>query len=164
MAVSQRRRRTLTWVALASSVAIVSAGCASNFVEISTTQLQGHWTNASGASLDFNADRTFTSTRLERSGLDPFFCADLDDATAGSWAFWVPSGSPGGFVPEDIDNPADRGDGVTVLFEGIHCALSLNTYGDPEEPTMCLVGDPDSTCSSSEEFHRRDQPAVSRSR
>ncbi|MFB7291230.1 hypothetical protein [Actinacidiphila glaucinigra] len=36
------------------------------------------------------------------------------------------------------------------------CLIGFNTTGAPGAPTLCLVIDPDQSCSDTEEFHRDD--------
>ncbi|MFD9475272.1 hypothetical protein [Streptomyces nojiriensis] len=119
----------------------------------------GTWTSETGARLTLEADRRVTGTDLHKAMLGGTSCSD---SVSGKWVFFsVPSKS--GY--SGADDSLTSGQHIAISRGGIEdCLVSALVRRDERGFNLCLVEDPDSSCSARELLRpQREQPSASRS-
>ncbi|GAA1236501.1 hypothetical protein GCM10009665_28280 [Kitasatospora nipponensis] len=117
---------------------------------IERADLVGDWGNAAGARLHVAVDHRATVSGLNQAVPDTKCPADASDA---AWQFWVPVGAPGSYVGSDS---ATKGDSFTLALRTAtadpneSCDVDVEVQRDQRGFNLCLVMDPDQSCTSGE--------------
>ncbi|KJS53023.1 hypothetical protein VM98_27750 [Streptomyces rubellomurinus subsp. indigoferus] len=114
-------------------------------------ELAGDWGNAAGAKVHISADHSLTASEIKKAVPD-YKCSP--SITAGRWQFWVQYGPHSLTASES----ATEGKSFTVSANtgsASWCALEATVRHDDQGFNVCLVLDPDQTCTA-EELLRKD--------
>ncbi|MBV6703246.1 hypothetical protein [Kitasatospora aureofaciens] len=120
---------------------------------IKQVDLVGDWSNAAGAKVHVLADHSLTASGINYAVPD-YRCST--SMTAGKWRFWVQDGSSQSLTASDS---ATEGKSFTVSANTgdstSRCDLEAQVQRDDRGFNICLVLDPDQTCTA-EELLRKD--------
>ncbi|MFE9929758.1 hypothetical protein [Streptomyces sp. NPDC005533] len=118
---------------------------------IQQVDLVGDWGNAAGARVHVAADHSFTASGINHAVPD-YRCST--SMTDGRWRFYVQGGSPQVLSPSDS---ATEGELFKVSVhtgaatgESWSCDLEAQVQHDDQGFNICLVIDPDQTCTAEE--------------
>ncbi|GAA1249027.1 hypothetical protein GCM10009646_40970 [Streptomyces aureus] len=124
------------------------AGAGGEAAVIQQGDLVGDWGNAAGATVHMSADHSLTASGINHAVPD-YKCST--SMAAGSWQFWVQDGSPQSFTASD---PVTEGESFTVSANNgdptSWCDLEAQVQHDDQGFNICLVLDPDQTCTTEE--------------
>ncbi|MFI2302879.1 hypothetical protein ACH5AL_29165 [Actinacidiphila glaucinigra] len=145
----------LFWVGIAGC-----AGAGGPSSRIEQGELVGVWSNSAGARLEFGLDHGFSATGLNHA-LPYDGCAAT--VTAGRWQFYVPVGTSSSDF--DASESATAGKSLSLKmsdkFDTFECDLEADIQQDSSGLNLCLVQDPDQTCTA-EELVRKDTASRAR--
>ncbi|MER6301857.1 hypothetical protein ABT247_20170 [Kitasatospora sp. NPDC001539] len=123
---------------------------------IQHADLVGDWANAAGASVHIAADHSLTASGIDHAVPDYTCSANI---AAGRWRFYVQDRSS-----QTLTDPesATEGESFTVTTgtassTGRPCYLEAQVRSDDQGFNICLVLDPDQTCTA-EELLRKAPP------
>ncbi|MDH6576624.1 hypothetical protein [Kitasatospora sp. MAP5-34] len=122
---------------------------------IRQVDLVGDWGNAAGARMHVAADHSLTASGIKHAVPD-YTCST--SLTAGSWQFDAQNGSP-----QDSTASATAGDSFTVWandgkFDLAGCNIEALVQRDDRGFNICLVRDPDQTCTDKELLRKASTP------
>ncbi|MER5641086.1 hypothetical protein ABT095_29555 [Kitasatospora sp. NPDC002227] len=140
---------------IAAAVALLSS-CSAGGAEFTAgaSDITGIWKNANGAQFSFNPDGTFTAQRVTKALPLPGGCADV--LGAGKWRFLntgtaAADSRPDATVQQSswltLDPPGSREVAAA-------CGIQAGIHKDSDGVSLCMVIDPDQTCSSDELLRR----------
>ncbi|MFD8786713.1 hypothetical protein [Kitasatospora sp. NPDC059599] len=142
---------------LAAVLGLVALGCIScagaggETAAIRQAELVGDWSNAAGARLHVSADHSLTASGI-REAVPDYTCPST--LAAGRWQFWRQDGSS-----DNADaSPAEGASfDVWASSKGATggCDIVAQVQRDDRGFDICLVLDPDQSCTS-EELLRKD--------
>ncbi|MCX4821314.1 hypothetical protein OG883_15640 [Streptomyces sp. NBC_01142] len=106
--------------------------------------LVGSWTNEAGARLDLEADRRMTGKELHSATPGGTSCPDT---TVGRWSFFSPPNDAGTSI---ADEALTSGDNIALSIDdpGDSCLVSAQVRRNEQGFNLCLVQDPDISCSA----------------
>ncbi|MEU1287906.1 hypothetical protein [Kitasatospora sp. NPDC005856] len=152
---ARRTARRRTWL-LGLTAAVVGAlvlactdwaGAGGDAAVIRQAELVGDWSNAAGATMHVSDDHGLTASGI-RHAVPDYTCTPT--LTAGTWQFWVRNGSPNSYT---ASASATEGTSFTISAThngGTRCDLEAQVQRDGHGFDICLVLDPDQTCTEKE--------------
>jgi hypothetical protein len=122
------------------------AGAGGRRADIRQDGLVGTWGNASGARLELTADHKASAYGLDHAL--PLWPGCSPAIGEGGWAFYEPTGDPESYFASD---DAAHGQSLWLGAGGDEeCDLVADVRRDGRGFDLCLVSDPDQTCTSRE--------------
>ncbi|MFG2842916.1 hypothetical protein ACGF12_07020 [Kitasatospora sp. NPDC048296] len=119
---------------------------------IKQAELVGDWSNTAGAKVHVSADHSLTASGINHA-VPGYKCST--SMTAGEWQFWVQDG-PHSLTTSDS---ATEGKAFSVTANTgdspSKCDLVAKVQHDDRGFNICLVHDPDETCTA-EQLLRKD--------
>lgn len=146
------------WSVLLATLAWASVACANaggEAARVDQSALTGEWSNSGGERLLLGADRTMAWEGLNSAVLGGSSCPN---AAVGHWTFFGPPDNEGTSLADDA---LTSGTTVALSIDNAEdtCLLSAEVRRDEQGVNLCLVVDPDSSCSLAKELLRR-KPAT----
>ncbi|WP_405789417.1 hypothetical protein [Streptomyces sp. NBC_01367] len=148
------------WSVLIAALAWVGVACApagGGAARVDQSVLAGEWSNAGGERLRLGADRSMAWEGLNSAVFGSFSCPG---AAAGRWSFFSPTEDGYSYA----DDAFTSGDTVSLATDDTQgtCLLSAEVRRDGQGLNLCLVVDPDSSCSTKELLRLEPAPQAGR--
>ncbi|MFH8387445.1 hypothetical protein ACH4E7_42210 [Kitasatospora sp. NPDC018058] len=128
------------------------AGAGGDRAVIEGADLVGDWGNGAGARLHIAADHTANGSGLRHAVPDRSCPTEV---SAARWEFFAPQGPR---KPEDSLWPA-KGDSFGLDLAPSSCSVFVAVQRDDDGYDLCLVMDPDQTCTDEELLRRLPTPS-----